>query len=289
MSRYWNDWYYKPTSRIRVDNGIKAKHKSGDFSDRWWSKRWIEVLESFNIGARLQRGQSYARSGQVLEIHIDKGTITAKVQGSRPKPYDVTIQLKQLSEQEWSRIIEYMASKAIYAAKLLNGEMPRDIETVFKEIHIPLFPEKYMDLETSCSCPDTSNPCKHIAAVYYIFAERFDEDPFLIFTLRGKSKDEIMAILRNKRDVNETKEPPKEKEAEKISLESYWAPKIPLDSFYLSSNITDNYKLTLQKLGDPGFKIFGEDATKIIGEVYEKARDKALKQIKKINDEIILE
>ncbi|MGC9138654.1 MAG: hypothetical protein ACP5G5_06610 [Thermoplasmata archaeon] len=86
MSRYWNDWYYKPTSRIRVDNGIKAKHKSGDFSDRWWSKRWIEVLESFNIGARLQRGQSYARSGQVLEIHIDKGTITAKVQGSRPKP-----------------------------------------------------------------------------------------------------------------------------------------------------------------------------------------------------------
>lgn len=182
-----------------------------------------------------------------------------------------------------------MASKAIYAAKLLNGEMPRDIETVFKEIHIPLFPEKYMDLETSCSCPDTSNPCKHIAAVYYIFAERFDEDPFLIFTLRGKSKDEIMAILRNKRDVNETKEPPKEKEAEKISLESYWASKIPLDSFYLSSNITDNYKLTLQKLGDPGFKIFGEDATKIIREVYEKARDKALKQIKKINDEIILE
>ncbi|MGC8663917.1 MAG: SWIM zinc finger family protein [Thermoplasmata archaeon] len=289
MGTYWDDWYYKPTKRIRVENGIKAKHRSGNFSDKWWSKRWIDVLESFNIGARLQRGKSYARSGQVLEMHVNKGIITAKVQGSRPRPYDVTIKLKQLSDEEWNKVIDYISSKAIYAAKLLNGEMPRDIEDVFKENYIPLFPEKYRDLETSCSCPDTSNPCKHIATVYYIFAERFDEDPFLIFKLRGKTKEEIMDVLRKKSTSKENTEDSISGKKDIVSMENYWIPRIPMDTFQFNFSISENYKIIIQKLGDPGFKIFGENTLNIIEDVYEKARERALNQIKKIIDEKILE
>jgi uncharacterized Zn finger protein len=73
--------------------------------------------------------------------------------------------------------------------------MPEDIDSVFKEIGLSLFPETLDDLETDCSCPDWSNPCKHIAAVYYLLGEEFDRDPFLIFKLRGVDMDDFMSIL----------------------------------------------------------------------------------------------
>ncbi len=92
-----------------------------------------------------------------------------------------------------------MAAQAIFAAKLLAGEMPQNIEEAFAAAQVGLFPEKRGDLATSCSCPDPSNPCKHIAAVYYLLGERFDADPFLIFELRGRSKDQISAMLRARR------------------------------------------------------------------------------------------
>ncbi len=194
-------WYnrydsYFPKSRPRAaKGGIKAQSKRGQFGESWWAKRWIAVLESFDIGGRLSRGRSYARNGQVLNIHIDKSEVTAEVQGSRPTPYDVTIQVKALSAAEWSRLIKALSGQAIYTAKLLAGEMPQDIEEVFKEAKLSLFPEKSGDLKTSCSCPDYSNPCKHIAAVYYLIGEEFDRDPFLLFRLRGLSRDELLARL----------------------------------------------------------------------------------------------
>jgi uncharacterized Zn finger protein len=73
--------------------------------------------------------------------------------------------------------------------------MPQDIEEVFEGAGLSLFPEKRGDLKTSCSCPDMSNPCKHIAAVYYLLGEEFDRDPFLLFRLRGLSRKELFARL----------------------------------------------------------------------------------------------
>jgi uncharacterized Zn finger protein len=154
------------------------------------------VLESFNIGARLGRGRSYARRGQVLSIEIDKGKVSAKVQGSRPKPYDVKLQVKTLSVSDWQKLAEVLSRQAIFSAKLLMGEMPLDIEKAFKEAGLSLFPEKLKDLKTGCSCPDWSNPCKHIAAVYYLLAEEFDRDPFLIFKLRGMNREDLIAMLK---------------------------------------------------------------------------------------------
>jgi uncharacterized Zn finger protein len=191
-------WYreFFPRSRPRkAKGGIKAQSKRGDFGASWWAKRWIAVLESFNIGARLGRGRSYARGGQVLSIDVGKGEVEAKVQGSRPSPYAVSIRLKVLADADWRKLIEVLSGQALFAAKLLAGEMPQDIEQVFGEAGLSLFPEKLRDLQTDCSCPDDSNPCKHIAAVYYLLGEEFDRDPFLLFRLRGLDREELMERL----------------------------------------------------------------------------------------------
>src|SRR3712207_2154092 len=131
--RYYRDWFYERSQPRQAKGGIKAQSKRGAFGQSWWAKRWIEVLESFNIGARLGRGRSYARNGQVLSIDIDKGKVKAKVQGSRPKPYDVTIGVKGLAAADWKQLAEGLSRQAIFAAKLLAGEMPQEIEQAFRD------------------------------------------------------------------------------------------------------------------------------------------------------------
>jgi uncharacterized Zn finger protein len=143
----------------------------------------------------LGRGRSYARSGQVLSIDIEKGKVEAKVQGSRPKPYEVEIRIKTLSSSDWQKVARSLSRQALFLAKLLGSQMPEEIEGVFKTAGLSLFPGQLKDLQTDCSCPDWSNPCKHIAAVYYLLGEEFDRDPFLIFKLRGMSREELLKLL----------------------------------------------------------------------------------------------
>lgn len=187
--------FFPRSKPMEAQGGIKAESRQGDFGKSWWAKRWQSVLESFRIGGRLARGRTYARQGQVLSIDIHAGEVTAKVQGSRPKPYDVTIGVTKLDKSEWERVLANLSKQALFVAKLLAGEMPQDIERVFTQAKLSLFPQKRGDLETDCSCPDESNPCKHIAAVYYLLGEEFDRDPFLIFRLRGLERDDLLARL----------------------------------------------------------------------------------------------
>jgi uncharacterized Zn finger protein len=187
--------FFPPSKPREAQGGIKAESRQGDFGKSWWAKRWQSVLESFRIGGRLARGRTYARQGQVLSIDIHAGEVTAKVQGSRPRPYDVTIGVTKLGKEEWERVLANLSKQALFVAKLLAGEMPQDIERVFTQAKLSLFPQKRGDLETDCSCPDESNPCKHIAAVYYLLGEEFDRDPFLIFRLRGLEREDLLARL----------------------------------------------------------------------------------------------
>lgn len=233
---FWRDFY--PRSRPRqAKGGIKAQSQRGKFGASWWAQRWIAVLESFQIGGRLERGRSYARRGQVLNIKVAQGKVTAKVQGSQAAPYSVTIQVKQLSAKEWTKLINALSGQALFLAKLLGGEMPTDIETVFTQAKLSLFPDKLRDLETSCSCPDYSNPCKHIAAVYYLLGEEFDRDPFLIFQLRGMSRDDLLAKLASKGNAAELASPSNEPatapgEPLPASAKEFWSsPPIP-DSLF---------------------------------------------------------
>ena len=189
------DGFPPPSRPIEVMGGIKAASARGGFGGSWWARRWVAVLESFEIGSRLQRGRTYARRGQVVNIEVGKGLVAAKVQGSRPVPYDVKIKVRVLAPGEWKRVAERLSRQAIFAAKLLAGEMPVEIEKIFSDAGVSLFPQKLSEITTSCSCPDSANPCKHIAAVYYLLGEAFDRDPFLIFRMRGMDREEFSTIL----------------------------------------------------------------------------------------------
>jgi uncharacterized Zn finger protein len=286
---YWG--YYKPAKPKEVKNGIKAKSKRGAIGETWWSKRWIGVLESFDMGARLTRGRSYARKGQVISIDVQKGEVTAKVQGTRAKPYAVRIQLNPISEPEWDKVTDAMASKAIFAAKLLSGEMPLDIEDAFSEAGISLFPRVRKELETECSCPDWANPCKHIAAVYYLLAERFDEDPFLIFKLRGRTEAEIIDALREKRATTATVEEESETitdgtvptKGEKVKpleecIDSFWQAGDTLNSFSVNPDRPEVENAILKRLGDAPFYVGKVNLTSLLSKAYEVASSAALQK-----------
>jgi uncharacterized Zn finger protein len=191
--------YFPPARPIKPKEGIQSRSQRGAFASNWWAKRWLSVLESYGIGSRLQRGRSYARGGQVVSIDVQPGVVNAKVQGSRPKPYAVTVEVKSLSDAEWERVLDAISGQAIFAAQLLEGTMPQEIESTFKLAQVSLFPNDPRDVLTDCSCPDYANPCKHVAAVYYLLGEQFDLDPFLIFTLRGRTRDQIIEALRARR------------------------------------------------------------------------------------------
>lgn len=188
--------YGAPRRLIRPANGIRAKSQRGPFGTSWWAGRWIAALEGLVHAGRLQRGRTYARNGQVVSMDVSAEGVEAKVQGSSRTPYSVQIRFKGFDDQVWGRVIEAMSEQALFAAKLLNGEMPNEIEAVFAAAGVSLFPDRPGDLITDCTCLDYANPCKHIAAIHYLLGERFDDDPFLVFLLRGRSKEQIVAALR---------------------------------------------------------------------------------------------
>jgi uncharacterized Zn finger protein len=190
-------WYreFPPSKTIAAKGGIKARSRRGAFATSWWGRRWLDVLETLNLGGRLQRARAYARKGQVLNIDIEPGSVHADVQGSRPKPYRISIGVKQLATNETQRLAAELAKSPYFLAKLMTREMPQDIETLFDTARVSLFPSRASELRTDCSCPDWSNPCKHIAAVYYLLGEEFDRDPFLIFRLRGLDTTAMLATI----------------------------------------------------------------------------------------------
>ncbi len=189
-------WGRYPASTPRkVEGGIATSKKRGQMAATWWSRRFVTVLESYGLGSRMQRGRRYARTGQVIDINVGSASIAAKVQGSRATPYKVAVTVVAPSEKQWAAIVEAMKSKVGFVASLLDGEVPVDLEDVFASCGVTLFPAKWTDLKASCSCPDWENPCKHIAAVLYVFADQLDGDPWLALELRGRRREELLDAL----------------------------------------------------------------------------------------------
>lgn len=196
----WDEspWYFKKApKRPPPERGIKVKK----IGATWWGQRWIEALEKFSdeYSNRLSRGRTYARAGRVSDLEVAPGLVTARVTGSRPKPYKVTLHLSLLSEEAWKKAIQEMGRQSVFTAELLMGQMPQGIDEAFRAAGQSLFPTQAKDLETECSCPDWANPCKHIAATHYVLGEAFDKDPFLLFELRGKGKAAVLERLRQLR------------------------------------------------------------------------------------------
>lgn len=169
----------------------------------WWSQQWLDLLDKYRFKKRLERARNYARQGNVLSIDFEDQKVKAKVQGTQSEPYEVSLWLDQFTDEEWGFVVETLSERAIFSAKLLAGEMPQNIEEVFATNGLRLFPFSLDDVHAHCSCPDKANPCKHIAAIYYLLGDRFSEDPFVLFMLRGRTQEEIIANLRQLRSPTE--------------------------------------------------------------------------------------
>ena len=271
-----NWWAREPTTPIRVEGGIRAKSARGAIGANWWSRRFIEVLESYGSSGRLTRGKNYARVGQVLSLDIGKGRISARVQGSRPQPYQVDVRIKQLPGEQWQAVEEALAAQALFRAKLLAGEMPPEIEDVFEEAGAPLFPRSWGDFVLLCSCPDQMVPCKHLAATFYLLAEAFDRDPFLVLRLRGRDRDELMERLRTLSGVTGAAEPSTAGPSIEVAdapledrLDDYWYPSVSparlRERPAPSHTVPD---LLLRALEPPRVEIGGRALTDVVAPAY---------------------
>ncbi len=271
----WEEW--PPARPIRVEGGIKARSKRGTIGEQWWSRRFIGVLESYGMSGRLARGRSYARAGQVLDFNLSQGKVTARVQGSRMRPYDVRIGVLPLTAAQWRRVQERLASQALFRAKLLAGEMPHEIEEVFAGCGTPLFPGSATDLDMHCSCPDWSVPCKHLAAVCYVLAEEFDRDPFAMLAWRGKARDELLAALRRiQGEVGPSQPVPAllDGPARPLTecLETFWAPQLsPARLRALSAPAGSSAPdLLLRMFPPPPVQVRGKDLTDVLAPAYHR-------------------
>lgn len=289
---YYDDYFYfKPTKAIESKDGIKAQSKRGAFAKNWWAQRWVVALERLVDSGRLSRGRSYARKGQVLSIDETKDGVAARVQGSRQTPYKISIRINHLTDAEWDNVIDALAERAIFTAQLLAGEMPQDIEQAFERAKVSLFPSKHGDLETDCSCPDYSNPCKHIAATHYILGERFDEDPFLIFRLRGRTQEQVMQELRKRRAGSDEVVEEEAEEAEIVvplekQMDNFWDVRAPLDGFSVSIRQPAIEIPLLKRLGEPYF-VSEPGLQSILSDAYQAITRKAIQTaFKDLNEEL---
>ncbi|GIF15068.1 SWIM zinc finger family protein [Actinoplanes teichomyceticus] len=196
--------FYEASRAIEVDGGLAVRSKRGTIGEQWWSRRFVDVLEEICDPGRLARGRAYARKGQVIDFTLRPGQMVARVQGSRPTPYQVTIRISAFDDAQWAEITEALGAQALYRAALLAGEMPREIVDLFTDLGLPLFPS---ELNIDCSCPDWGVPCKHGSAALYVLAEAFDDDPFLVLAWRGRAREPLLDALRGTADPGETVDP----------------------------------------------------------------------------------
>lgn len=177
---------------LSVKGGIRAQQTINGPQRAWWNRRWTEMLEHFRLGARLGRGRNYAVTGQVSELAISAGHVTATVQGSNAEPYTSEIRFRTVPAEQKAQLVQTLRLRPMLIARLLIADLPLETETFFRQADCPLFPQRANDLYSHCTCPDYANPCKHLAAVYYLLGEAITRNPLLLLELRGIRRAELL-------------------------------------------------------------------------------------------------
>jgi len=187
----------EPTPSRATRQGQRQPRKSQEpLASQWWSQRFTAVLEGYGLGPRMERGRRYARGGKVTDLAVKAGRLEARVQGSRATPYRVSVRSEAASKAQWRSLELLFASRLGWAAQLLAGAVPANLEAAFAEAGVALFPHRWADLQVRCGCPDDAEPCKHIAAVLYVFAQQLDGDPWLLLAWHGRDRQTLLQALQ---------------------------------------------------------------------------------------------
>jgi uncharacterized Zn finger protein len=264
--------YFETGRPIEVDGGIAVRAKRGQIGSQWWSRRFVDVLEQVCDAGRLARGRAYARKGQVMDFTLTPGQVTARVQGSRPQPYAVTVAIDAFDETQWTSLTEALGSRALYRAALLAGEMPHEIVELFASQGRPLFPDS---LDIRCTCPDWGVPCKHGSAVLYVLAEAFDDDPFLVLAWRGRSREALLDALRGTPEPLPAVDPLAVEESPLESrLADFYSPAISLSRLReRPSRVSTPPELLLRALDAPPIKVRHIPLTDLLRAAYRDLAD----------------
>lgn len=189
-------------------------------SKTWWGQEFLGALEELMDPGRLARGRSYSYGYRLVRFKLSLSRVTAKMQGNispyfgvyTTPYYDVEINFKRVPPKQWDRILAELGSNADWVTHLILGEVPPTIERAFRGANVGLLPDDRGEIQSSCSCPDWANPCKHVAGAYYRVASMLDRDPLVLFELRGMkrktlldavAKSEFGAALRGGSDLDE--------------------------------------------------------------------------------------
>lgn len=185
----------------RVRGGVKLQSSEPPGSGSWTAARIVRLLEQAAEGSRLKEGLEYAKLGQTTRLNFDPGSITASVQGRVDRAYRTSLSLSTFNESKWESVVQAMSDQAVYAAKLLAGELPASIEDLFAPMGLRLFPAEPTDMTPACTCGDEQKWCKHACCIGYLLAERLAGDPFLMILLRGLPGDDLLEKIRQRRVV----------------------------------------------------------------------------------------
>jgi uncharacterized Zn finger protein len=255
-----------------------------------WGARWLEAVANFSPKKQLERGHLYAKSGKVLSLQVDQGFAAAEVEGPRTRPCKVEIGLPMFTRKQCARAVDALLKQALYTAKLLAGDMPRDLEKIFADAGAALLPTSAADISSDCSCFDMEDPCKHVAAVYVRLAHDFDANPFLLLEMRGLTRAQLLMELQTRRST-------RGKSAAKRSVPTLSVER-PVQT-YLAAHLNDFFQaaqnrpftalpsvddaaplitpgLRIQEMGSPPFWQSDNDFEEVLVRIYQAVRSRAI-------------
>ncbi|MDO8366225.1 MAG: SNF2 helicase-associated domain-containing protein, partial [Saprospiraceae bacterium] len=174
-------WYYEKRRAPKAVHGATRKQ----YGVTWWGQQWLKALTDIDFSNRLPRGKTYANKGLAHDLELNGNTISAKVSGSQPRPYQVRISVPKFDQQSRERLVQIVTENPLFLSKLLNRELPPELNKACADAGVHIFPRRWNDLQGDCSCPDWATPCKHMAAVLYLVANEIDKNPFVVFELHA--------------------------------------------------------------------------------------------------------
>lgn len=172
--------------RRPVRGGIAARSRRGTFGSTWWGRSLVESVERLADSGRMARGRTYARAGQVVDMHLLRGEVRAEVQGSQPEPFESVFSLQTFDDDRVAELVDAVRATPGMLAEIVSGSLPQQLGAL-------LLPQTASELDFDCTCPDPGWPCKHVAAVALLTAEEIDERPLGVLTLRGVDLDTVIA------------------------------------------------------------------------------------------------
>jgi uncharacterized Zn finger protein len=263
-----------------------------------WSERWQELLHKLGYEPHLRRGRSYARRGQVKALEVQMGRVTARVEDRDLGLCEIEILVNKLSDAQWAQVLDELSRQAIYVAQLLAGDMPTNIDELFQQAGVSLLPGGAYDIEIRCmQCPYNEQPCKHTAAVLYLLGQMLDDDPWLLFRLRGRDRQQVLQELRQRRSSGDENAsvamPPTQRSVEHptigslsasagaglpltAQLDNFWGRSKKLSSLHHHIAPPAIKLVLLRRLGPPPFSVGSLDAYDHLVGIYQRVTEEAL-------------